>query len=368
MTISRQTRKNIVDWLTVEEVPWSGRLSEERFLDRVVDLDALTSTDPRYGTARADIRQHRVNNYDWAEDWIYSYEPLSLLATTDAVFGSFLTEMLHPVVRPDSAAARTLARELNAFLRGDGAELFEASVIGDRPVWSVRAIDPRSNATGGAEASHRATEEPGRIWEAGLFRLFLSHVSAHKIQVSRLKAELSAYGVSAFVAHEDIEPSLEWQSEIEFALTSMHAFVTLLTVDFHASKWTDQEVGIAIGRGALVIPVRLPENPYGFIAKHQALRGDLAKPAELASAIVDVLLRRPETEHRMREGLVRALEKSPSFAATKAISMKIVGVSRFSSDQISRIEVAVSANSQVANYAGRNRLQRYILDMRGADR
>jgi AbiJ N-terminal domain 3 len=64
MKISRETRRNILDWLAVERTEWSGRLSEEAFLDRVVDLDTLPSTDSRFSSARGDIRQHRSDNDD----------------------------------------------------------------------------------------------------------------------------------------------------------------------------------------------------------------------------------------------------------------------------------------------------------------
>src|SRR5438094_94926 len=101
MAISRATRKNVLDWLSVEHVSWRGRLSDEAFLDRVVDLDALPSTDPRFETMRGDLRQHLVNNDDWPSDWVFSYEPLGLLTGPDEVFLRFLCEMLHPVARPD---------------------------------------------------------------------------------------------------------------------------------------------------------------------------------------------------------------------------------------------------------------------------
>jgi hypothetical protein len=74
------------------------------------------------------------------------------------------------------------------------------------------------------------------IWDSGFMRLFLSHVSDHKIAATNLKRELRFLGVSVFVAHEDIEPSLEWEQEIEKALGSMDALAALLTPDFHASK------------------------------------------------------------------------------------------------------------------------------------
>lgn len=99
--------------------------------------------------------------------------------------------------------------------------------------------------------------EVAHIWDPGCLRLFLSHVSKYKERVVVLKRDLLTYRVSAFVAHEDIEPSLEWQNEIELALRSTHALAALLTPDFKTSNWTDQEIGIALGKGAVVIPVRL---------------------------------------------------------------------------------------------------------------
>ncbi len=77
--ISRATRKNVLDWLRVRNVNPSGALDEESFLDRFVDLDDLPSTDARFDSARYDLRQHRFANYDWDDDWIYSYPPLDLL-------------------------------------------------------------------------------------------------------------------------------------------------------------------------------------------------------------------------------------------------------------------------------------------------
>jgi hypothetical protein len=110
-----------------------------------------------------------------------------------------------------------------------------------------------------------------RIWNAERYRVFLSHKAGVKCQVGLLKAKLSRFGVDCFVAHEDIEPTREWQSEIESALATMDAFVALLTEDFHDSDWTDQEVGFALGRGIPMISVSLGKAPYGFIGRFQAL-------------------------------------------------------------------------------------------------
>ena len=114
-------------------------------------------------------------------------------------------------------------------------------------------------------------EAEKRIWGEEGFRVFLSHKDGFKKETAELKKKLKLFGVTCFVAHEDIKPTKEWQDEIENALSSMDAFVALITEDFHDSVWTDQEVGFALGRGVPIIPVKLGKNPYGFLAKVQAL-------------------------------------------------------------------------------------------------
>ena len=80
-----------------------------------------------------------------------------------------------------------------------------------------------------------------RIWGDRGFRLFVSHKAEVKKEVAELKEKLGFFGVSAFVAHQDISPTKAWQDEIENALHSMDAFAALMTEDFHDSNWTDQE-------------------------------------------------------------------------------------------------------------------------------
>ena len=236
---------------------------------------------------------------------------------------------------------REIADKLKNALRTTGNDVLTEVVI--TPAFE----EPGSDAPASVPE-----EQAARLWELGTLRLFLSHVAAHKEAVSELRRALRMYGVSGFVAHEDIEPTLEWQSEIELALRSMHAMAVLLTPEFHESKWTDQETGVAVGRGVLVVPVRLPLDPYGFIAKHQGLRGDLSKPALLASALVDILGKRERTADTMREALVVALESSPSFVASKAVTAKIEATSGFTRDQLTRIEASIQANSQVRDSFG----------------
>jgi hypothetical protein len=191
-----------------------------------------------------------------------------------------------------------------------------------------------------------------RLWKDGYLRLFLSHVSRHKAKVARLKDELLKYGVSAFVAHEDIEPNLEWQNEISLALRSMHALAALVTDDFHSSNWTDQELGWALGRGVPVLPVRLGADPYGFVGKIQAVSGTLEDVPSLALNIVKALLRSDLIRGHMKRALVEAFECSDSFATAKLVKNVLVTVEDFSEDEKERIRQACKMNSQVSGSFG----------------
>ena len=111
-------------------------------------------------------------------------------------------------------------------------------------------------------------------WKADSFRLFLSHVSADRQLAFDLAKHLDeAYGIECFVAHADIEPSTDWQKEIESALGSMNAMLALFTKGFSESYWCNQEVGWALGSGRLVVSVMVNETPRGFVARPQGVQG-----------------------------------------------------------------------------------------------
>jgi hypothetical protein len=224
------------------------------------------------------------------------------------------------------------------------------SLIAPTNGFSISALHVRPRLVGDIRQTKVITNlESSRIWDEGCLRVFLSHVSAHKKKVVELKSQLRDFHVSAFVAHEDIEPSRKWQKEIELALNSMDAFIPLLTEDFHNSNWTDQELGIALGLDAVIIPVRLGRDPYGFIGENQGLSGDLKKTKELASGIIDALLLNTRLGSLMRDVLVNGLEKSESFIDSIQICERLNEVNGFTDEQIKRLQAALKNNDQVYN-------------------
>ncbi len=138
-------------------------------------------------------------------------------------------------------------------------------------------------------AAHGASTSP-RNWQGTTkFRLFINHIAKDKDKTTRLRDCLTPYAISAFVAHEDIHPTLEWQGEIERALFNMDAFLAIHTVGFKDSVWTQQEIGFAVGRCVKIISLKMGENPTGFISKTQALPRR-NRTAEQIAREVDLIL------------------------------------------------------------------------------
>jgi hypothetical protein len=212
---------------------------------------------------------------------------------------------------------------------------------------SVTPIDPGGSALGQRFAPSEI--EVRRLWPEGRFRLFLSHLAKNKVEVSQLKDELALYGISAFVAHEAIQPSLEWQREIELALRSMHGLLALITPDFHASFWTDQEIGWAFGRGVLVVPVRLGADPYGFAGKVQGISGSLEQPKALAKSVFETLLGNPQTHGDVRRAFSKAFCESGSFNQSIQLRDYISSIADFTDEEKMAMRDACESNGQLIN-------------------
>jgi hypothetical protein len=141
--------------------------------------------------------------------------------------------------------------------------------------------------------------QPPNVWKDGReFRIFISHISTDKKIAARLRDAFQPYGIKAFVAHEDIEPTLEWQVQIERALHNMEAFVSIHTKGYAHRFWCQQEIGFAVGKGTKIIALRMDEDPTGFISKNQALSRGKKRAEDVATEIDLLLLDDERTKER----------------------------------------------------------------------
>lgn len=74
-----------------------------------------------------------------------------------------------------------------------------------------------------------------QFWKPNRLKVFISHLAKNKMRAAEMKLGLANWGVSAFLAHQDIEPTREWQTEIEAALMTMDVLVALIEPGFRES-------------------------------------------------------------------------------------------------------------------------------------
>lgn len=152
--ISDITRQDIIDLFTLgytnpetdesEKYFWSGKLEEPDFLARLYNLKTMPSSDRRYQNAYDDIYQHRVNNFDWDENWVFYDGRFGIKTASDEEWLKFLCESFHPAVRDERKNWRVILEQINSLLKVDGFELYESSSISGRPKYSWRKTTSRN--------------------------------------------------------------------------------------------------------------------------------------------------------------------------------------------------------------------------------
>lgn len=145
------------------------------------------------------------------------------------------------------------------------------------------------------------------FWGDGFVKAFISHLSSNRARMSALKSNLSNWGISAFVAHEDIEASREWREEVEAGLETMEVLIAVVEPGFKESDWCAQEVGYALGRRVDIIPLRAGMDPFGFFGKYQGLQIKGKQPKAVADEIVQTLLKKPAHREKLLQSMSKAL-------------------------------------------------------------
>jgi hypothetical protein len=120
-----------------------------------------------------------------------------------------------------------------------------------------------------------------------------------------------------------------------------------MTPEFHASPWTDQELGFALGKGTPVLAVNLGTVPYGFVSSNQALSASFDDMPGLALRIVTTILKDQRSRFAMLDGLIVALEKVASFNSGISVGKIVMQQVGYTSSQLTRIKEAAMNNDQI---------------------
>lgn len=215
--------------------------------------------------------------------------------------------------------ARMTFREIESYFKANGIKTDQQATYNSKYVY-VKEILPNINDKIVIQIANELNiehnfhnnlptfkDETTTFWKTGHFKLFISHLSSFKETIEHLKIALEKFGISSFVAHIDIEPTKEWQEEIEKGLFSMDALCAVLMPGFKDSNWTDQEIGVAIGRGVLVIPVRKGLEPYGFIGKFQGYQSFGKNIEQVADGVFTIISKNPKSRNIIISCLINLL-------------------------------------------------------------
>lgn len=187
---------------------------------------------------------------------------------------------------------------------------------------------------------------------------FLSYSHQDRHLAGAIKIALDYYGFDTFLAHEDLQPSVEWQQVILQELKGCVVFLPLLTESFAKSDWTDQETGIAIALRKIIVPMKLGLDPYGFIGRYQAQ--SFAGAADETSIylpvieeacwnIVKTLASYKKIASEVRDGVIAAFGRSGSFREAGKFALRMQSLEPFSDQQLNEILRVSTTNDQISH-------------------
>jgi hypothetical protein len=91
------------------------------------------------------------------------------------------------------------------------------------------------------------------------YRIFFSHSGTDKKLAQWVARSGSGLGIEVYLFEHDPQPGRELATKIQQAIQLSDALVVLLSASGHSSPYVQQEIGFAMAKGRLVIPLVWPE-------------------------------------------------------------------------------------------------------------
>lgn len=201
----------------------------------------------------------------------------------------------------------------------------------------------QGTSAGGKLAGQTVDGDPRQRCE----RVFVSYSVHQKGMAGVVKSRMEDdCGLQCFLAHEDIQVSEVWRHRILEELRRADVFVAVLSKDFRASDWCEQEVGLALSRPeVLIIPLsRDGTMPCGFISHLQGRR--VEKEHEVLPALQEVLFR--ERPRHMIPKQIQNARSAGSFRSAEAVVKPLVPhFASFTDEEVNDFAAAAAGNLEV---------------------
>lgn len=177
--------------------------------------------------------------------------------------------------------------------------------------------------------------------------VFASYKSEDKKIAGQIKGNIEKLGLDVFLAHEDIEPSAEWEEVILTKLEETDVFLPLLTENFTKSYYTGQESGFALCRKILIIPIMIDVKPFGFLDRFQGLKANLDDMPSTCLEIVGIIFTRGDFGERLTRCIIDAFKKSFTFKEAELRSKILSVFASLDKEQVDEILLASCENDQI---------------------
>jgi len=249
--ITEVTRRHIIDALLLVGFDFYGRFDVVTFLGRIWALKKMHSTDGRYNSLDGDMRQHVGWHDEGYDEGGLLYGKLDIVNVPDHVFGTFLTETIHPVVQADPARVAELISLYNRYLQADGFVIVQADQLSGSPVYAMTKIgSPLALA-----AEH--------------YDVSLSYAGEQQYYVEPIATILRDAGVRVFFA--PFKEAVLWGEDLveAFEAVFLHGsrFVVMFSsADYERKMWPTVERRAAVEhaiaqKSAYILPVRFDSTP-----------------------------------------------------------------------------------------------------------
>ena len=134
--------------------------------------------------------------------------------------------------------------------------------------------------------------------------IFFSHSTRDRLWCELLATEAIRVGVTPYLAEHDPQPGTQLAEKVKRNIGDCDAFVVLLTHNTANSAYVHQEVGLAIARNKLVIPLVQPSivgEQFAMLNGVEYIEFDFAHPQVGMRSYTDALTRVAEKQRKQQD-------------------------------------------------------------------
>lgn len=200
--------------------------------------------------------------------------------------------------------------------------------------------------------------------------IFMSYSSRDKKLAGQIKTRLEEFGITTFVAHDDIPGGSRWADFIRERIHDCRLFLALITKTYHVQEYTDQELGMAVYAKKPVVCISVDDTqPRGFARLFQYIPHHTDQGLErLGRDILDAILQEGRTEKI--DLTIGCLARSSQFDDSNSLAKHIDEGAHLSESQARQLADVFVKNDQIhyaRHFAGKHILSILIQHVRNLD-